>query len=300
MPTSPPPLRYLAAMAAVLLLSGCTGGESDPAGAAPDADLTGCTPDTLETVEQGRLTLSTGAVTRAPWVVGGDAAAKTSANPNDGKGYDAAVGFALAGRLGFAKPDVTWMGIPFAEAIKPGEKSFDVNVNQATITPERQADVDFSTPYYVMRQAVVSLAGRPASDAASLADLRNVTVAVVEGSAAQRVLTEQVELDTPPAAYPDLDKVRGAVSSGTQQALAIDFQTAMQLDRNETQLVDGELVGQLPRGDEATPAFGLVLEKGSPLTRCVNAALAALRNDGTLDRLERQWLMDEPGFPELS
>lgn len=284
-------------MAVAVMVSACTG--SDP-GPVADPDLATCTPDRLETVEQGRFTLSTGAVTRAPWIVGGDEAAKTSGKPSDGKGYDAAVGFALAERLGFAEQDVTWVATPFTEAIAPGEKAFDVNINQATITPERRADVDLSTPYYVVRQAVVSLTGRPASDATSLADLRKVSVAVVEGSAAQRVLTEQVRLDTPPAVYPDLDKVRGAVSSGAQQALAVDFQTALELDRDETRLVDGELVGQLPREDDAAQTFGLVLEKGSPNTRCVDAALAALRDDGTLDRLERQWLMEEPGHPELT
>lgn len=283
-------------MAVAVLLSACTGSDADPVA---DPDLATCTPDRLATVERGRFTLSTGAVTRAPWIVGGDEAAKTSGNPRDGKGYDAAVGFALAERLGFAEQDVTWVATPFTEAIAPGEKAFDVNINQATITPERRADVDLSTPYYVVRQAVVSLTGRPASEATSLADLRKVTVAVVEGSAAQRVLTEQVRLDTPPAVYPDLDKVRGAVSSGTQQALAVDFQTALELDRDETRLVDGELVGQLPSEDDAAQTFGLVLEKGSPNTRCVDAALAALRDDGTLDRLERQWLMEQPGHPEL-
>lgn len=296
MPTASAPARALLAGLAAGLLAACTGGSATTAA---QPDLSRCTPDQLATVETGRLTLSTGVVTRAPWVVGGDLAAKTSGDPNDGKGYDAAVGFALAERLGFAKDAVTWAGVPFAEVLKPGEKTFDVNVNQVTITPERQAAVDFSTPYYVMRQAVVSLTGRPAAEAKSLADLRSVTFAVVECSDAQRVLTEQVQLDTPPAAYPELDKVRGAVSSNTQNALVVDFQTAMELDRDDTRLVDGDLVGQLPRGKESGPAFGLVLEKDSPLTTCVDAALEAMRQDGTLDRLEQQWLMDEPGFPEL-
>lgn len=289
-------LRAASAVAVVLALASCSTGVGQPVGAAATtADLTPCPPAALRTVVPGKLTLSTAAVTRSPWVVGGDA--RTSGNPKDGKGYDAAVGYAVADRLGFAAGQVTWKATPFATALAPGSKDFDVNVNQATINDQRRASVDLSSPYYVVRQAVVSLTGRPAAAARTLADLRGARFAVVKGSPGQRALAD-AGLAATTTAYPGLDQVRGAVSDSAQDALVVDLPTALELDRDDTRLVDGKLVGLLPR-DELAEKFGLVLQKGSSLTPCVDAALASLRQDGTLDRLEREWLVDRLAIADL-
>ena len=284
-----PAPTVLLAVTAVLSLAGCTGGGAG--GAATGAD---CRPGQLDTVTPGTLTLSTGAVTRAPWVVGGDAT--TSGDPRDGKGYDAAVGVAVADRLGYLKGQVTWTGTPFLEAVAAGPKDFDVNVNQATITAERRADVDLSAPYYVMRQAVVTVKGRAAEQVQDLGGLVDAGVAVVTGSPSAQAFQQAVAGARPPVGYPDLDGVRGAVSSGRQDVAVVDFRTALQLDQEERLLVDGELVGLLPAGTGAQEEYGLVLEKDSPLTACVDDALAALRADGTLDRLAQKWLVDGPGY----
>ena len=284
-----PAPTVLLAVAGVLALAGCTG--AGAGGAATGAE---CRPGRLDTVTPGTLTLSTGAVTRAPWVVGGDT--KTSGDPRDGKGYDAAVGFAVADRLGFPADKVTWAATPFLEAVAAGPKDFDVNVNQATITAERRADVDLSTPYYVMQQAVVTVKGRPVERVKDRSALVDVGVAAVTGSPSVEAFRQAVAGARPPVGYPDLDAVRGAVSSGRQDAAVVDFSTALQLDQDERLLVDGELVGLLPPGTGAQEEYGLVLEKGSPLTACVDDALTALQADGTLDRLARQWLVDGPGY----
>lgn len=288
--------RVLLSVAAVLFAgTACAGGQarSDDSRTA----LGSCSPNRMQTVTTGSLTLSTGVVTRAPWVVGGDS--RRSGDPRGGKGYDAAVGYALAERLGYRTDDVTWVGTPFAQAVAEGQKRFDVNINQATITPARADAVDLSRPYYTMRQAVVSLKDRPTARARTLADLRDVSFAAVAGSQAAHVLTTQVDLTRPLQGYADLDAVRGAVTSGTQQALVADYTAAVRFDGDETVLVDGTVVGVLPRVDEGSEAYGLVLEKGSPLTACVNAALLSLRRDGTLRRLEQRWLLDELGYREL-
>lgn len=280
-------------VAALLLTGACTSSAASPGRGA----LSACTPDKLSTVQPDRLTLSTGVVTRAPWVLGQDN--DTVSDPRSGRGYDSAVGFELARRLGFTDAQVSWVAVPFTEAIAAGPKDFDVNVNQATISEDRRADVDLSTPYYVMRQAVVTLSGRPAAAATSLDDLADVTFATVQGTPAMASLTGSVDLATAPVDYPELNEVRAAVSSGRQDALVVDFQTALELDRDEQQLVDGELVGVLPQDEQGAETFGFVLEKSSPLTGCVNAALAAMRADGTLDDLERRWLIEEPDHLDL-
>lgn len=284
--------RGLALIAVMALLTGGCRGSGTTA-------LEGCAPASLATRTKGTLTLSTGVITRSPWVSGPTQEGR-SADPRNGKGYDAAVGFALAERLGFDASQVKWVASPFADTLAAGAKPWDVNVNQVTIRGDRAKDVDLSRPYYTSRQAVVTLKGRPAAGSTSVADLRSVTFAVVAGTAAQTALTQTVHPTTPALTYPDLDKVRGAVSSGAQQALVTDFVTALRLDSQETELVDGTLVGVLPRmKDGSAERFGLVLQKNSPLTPCVNKALDAMDDDGSLERLERKWLVEAQGWKWL-
>jgi polar amino acid transport system substrate-binding protein len=251
-------------------------------------DARGCTPARLKTKQAGVLTLSTGLITRAPWVVGGGSAAKAN-DPHLGKGYDAAVGYALAHELGYDRDHVVWVGSPFPASVAPGTKPFDVSINQATISADRRKAVDLTSPYWVVRDAVVTLKGRALAGVDSLSALRKVQLAAVAGTPADG-------LDL--VRYDDLDGMRGAVSSGHQQGLVTDYNTALKLADDDRQLVDGEMVALLPAAKGAD-GYGFVLQKGSPLTSCVDDALSALRHDGTLDRLEREWLVQEPGLRDL-
>ena len=295
-------LALLALLALLVAVSACSADSPDATAgptAGPPSDLASCTPQRLDTVTPGRLTLSSGPVNRPPWVVGGDVGRGTSGDPNDGRGYDPAVGLAVAEQLGYGPDQVSWVATAFAVAIAAGQKDFDLHVEQATITRERRADVDLSEPYYVMRQAVVTVAGRPVATATGLADLRTARLAVLAGSPGEQLLAELDPTQVAPTVLADLDDARGAVSGAGLDALVVDYQTALELDRDETRLVGGELVGLLPRVTGEAEQFGLVMEKDSSLTSCVDAALSSLRADGTLDGLERRWLSEEPGYADL-
>ena len=69
--------------------------------------------------------------------------------------------------------------------------------------------------------------------------------------------------------------------------LVVDFPTALYMAA--VQLDNGKVVGRLP-AEEGGEHFGVVLEKGSGLTECVNDAIAQLHDDGTIDKLEQKWL----------
>jgi polar amino acid transport system substrate-binding protein len=280
------PKLLLTALAGALFVTSCSASAASPTGA--------CGPDRLATKERGTLTLSTGVITRAPWVVGPQEQGR-SADPHHGQGYDAAVGYTLAERLGFDRADVKWVATPFADALREGQKPFDVNVNQVTIRADRDAAVDLSRPYYRARLAVVALKGSPVLRDTSLDDLRGRTFAVVRGSAAASAAGEVLP-SAAVTAYPDLEEVRRAVSMGARDALVVDYLTALRLDADETQLVDGAMAGVLPSLLADGEQFGLVLEKGSALTACVDEALAGMESDGTLRSLEQRWLVDEPGW----
>lgn len=278
----------------MVALSGCSSSSDGGSEGRPAVDLAGCAPAELTTLTAGRLTLATGPVTRAPWVVGA-ATAGRSPDPREGKGYDAAVGYAVAERLGYSREAVTWVATPFLKAIAAGAKPFDVDVNQITITKEGAATIDLTSPYFVVPQAVVTLSSRPAAAAKDLAALKDESFAVVRDSPAQAALAGVGQV----TAYDELDDVRRAVGEAKQDLLVTDLVTAMRMDSDDQQLVDGDLVGTLDRRPGPAEEFGLALAKDSPLTRCVDAALTSLREDGTLDALEQRWLHDETGWVRL-
>ena len=115
-------------------------------------------------IKDGILTIATSDPAYEPWVVDSD--------PTNGEGFESAVAYAVADQLGFDKDHVEWTVASFDQIIAPGAKDFDFAINQVSISDERKANLDFSSPYYTTSQAVVTLEGSAGADATTLADLR--------------------------------------------------------------------------------------------------------------------------------
>ena len=73
-------------------------------------------------VTTGKLTVATGDPGYEPWIVDN--------KPENGKGFESAVAYAVAAKLGFTASDVVWVRTTFDEAITPGPKNFDINLQQ--------------------------------------------------------------------------------------------------------------------------------------------------------------------------
>ena len=246
------------------------------------------TDGTLPTVTDGVLTIATSDPAYEPWVVDGD--------PSNGKGFESAVAYAVAAQLGFDAEHVEWAVASFDQIIAPGAKKFDVAVNQVSISDERKAALDFSSPYYETTQAVVTLEGTPGAAAATIADLKTLKIGAMVGTTSLTAAQETIDPSTPVSPFNDNDQVKQALTSGLVDAVVVDLPTALYITAAE--LDGGILLGQLPDsagGDE----FGMVLDKGSALTTPVTEALDALREDGTLADLEAEWLTDAAGAPVL-
>jgi polar amino acid transport system substrate-binding protein len=263
--------------ALALTLSGCA------TTAAPEA-----APDELQTITAGKLTIGTGLPAYEPWVVG-DA-------PESGEGFEAAVAYAIAAELGFAPEDVVWVRTTFDEAIAPGAKNFDFNLQQYSITPERQEAVDFSSPYYSTAQTVITVAGSKAAEAKSLADLKGLLIGAATGTTSFSAIETVIAPTAGAQAFNSNDDAKAALANGQVDAIVVDLPTAFYLTAVE--LDGGKILGQLA-GAEAGDSFGLVLDKGSPLTAAVSAAVDALRANGRLAELEATWLADFAGAPVL-
>lgn len=241
------------------------------------------------TVTPGKLTIATGKPAYSPWV--------EDDKPESGKGFEAAVAYAVAEKLGFTKDEVVWTRTTFDEAIAPGPKKWDFNLQQFSITPERKKAVDFSSPYYTTTQAVLTYAGSPAANATSLADLKGVKFGVAIGTTSQKALTTIIAPTNQPKIFNTNEDLVLALKNKQIEALVIDLPTALYLAAAE--LDNGKIVGQLA-DNSGGDQFGLVLAKGSKLTAPVSAAVDSLAADGTLKKLEQTWLSDSIKVPVLS
>ena len=271
-------LRGVAAVGAATLalaLAACApSGESAPAG---------------DYVTEGKLTIGTGEPAYYPWVI--------DDNPESGEGFEAAVAYAVAEELGFAKEDVVWVRTTFDEAIAPGPKNFDFNLQQYSITDERKANVDFSSPYYETTQAIITVEGSKAASATSIADLKDLLIGAATGTTSFDAIESQIAPTAGAQAFNSNDDAKLALESGQVDAIVVDLPTAFYLTGVE--LTGGLIIGQLPLENGTGDTFGLVLAKDSPLTAKVTAAVDALRDNGTLAELEATWLSDSVSVPVL-
>lgn len=286
------PLPLAAAVAATLALAtACAPADESDSEPAADTDVTleDCQPDDLELFEDGTLTIATDSPAFEPWF--------TDDDPTNGEGYEGAVARAVAEKLGFGPEEITWVTQGFNEAIKPGDKPFDFDINQFSITSEREQVVDFSSPYYKAQQGVITLEDSEFADVTSLADLQDAKVGAQVGTTSLEA-TEQLGLASDPLVYDDTSKAAQALQNGQVDAIIADVPTAFYLVAAE---LDGAtLVGQFEPRTGESEEFGLLLDKDSPLTPCVSAAVDALAEDGTLEQLQEQWLSDAVDVPELS
>ncbi|KRE92269.1 ABC transporter substrate-binding protein [Nocardioides sp. Soil774] len=254
---------------------------------APAADE--CTPDAMDTVTGGTLTIATDDPAYEPWFVDND--------PTNGKGYESAVAYAIAEQLGYTAEQVTWVTVPFNKVVQPGPKDFDFDVNQVSITEARRKAVDFSSGYYDVVQTVITNKGSAIDGATSIADLADAKLGAQVGTTSYTAITDQIQPSEDPAVFDTNDQAVQALNNGQIDGIVVDlptayFMTAVQLD-------DGTIVGQLPLPEGEPEQFGAVLDKGSPLTDCVSDAVDALREDGILDQISQEWLAQQ-GAPELS
>ena len=287
------PMRKVSSLVSLLAVFGLTAA----AGSAPvdnsasntsstPAAAGACTKDSMKTLSKGTITFGTDQPAYPPWFVDDD--------PANGKGFESAVAYAVAAKLGYAKEDVKWVRVPFNAAIAPGPKTFDANLNEFSITDERKQAVDFSSPYFDVTQAVVTVKSSPAAQAKSLAGLTGLKLGAQVGTTSY---TAAKALDPAVAVFNNNDDAKAALSSGQLDALVLDLPTAFEV---QSELTDGLIVGQLPAGTEKTEQFGIVLDKGSPLTACVSKAVDELGNDSELFKLQKTWLAGAGNAPVLS
>jgi len=258
--------------------------------AAPSASAPNCVPAQLQTLSAGKLTFGTDDPVYPPWFVDN--------KPENGQGFESAVAYAVATKLGYTKDQVTWTRVPFANAIAPGPKKYDIDINEFSITEQRKKAVDFSSPYYDVTQAVVSTKTSKIAGAKSLADLKGAKLGAQVGTTSLRAISEVIKPTQGEQVFNNTDDAKKALQNGQIDGLVVDLPTAFYITSAE--LNNGVIVGQVAQPSGTPEQFGLVMDKGSPLTSCVSLAVDELRTGGDLKQLETQYLSGVSGAPVLS
>ncbi|MBA2337792.1 MAG: amino acid ABC transporter substrate-binding protein [Acidimicrobiia bacterium] len=295
--------RTMLTVAAVLAVaaSAC-GGDDDGAAATTSGDAATsttaatatnadtCGIDNLELVTPGTLTVATGEPAFPPWVLDDD--------PAGGEGFEAAVVYAVANAMGFSDDQVTWIRTDFNEAIAPGPKDFDFNIQQYSISDERDEVVDFSDGYYTVKQALVAFADSPVAAATTVGDLAEFRLGAQIGTTSLDYIEDVIQPTTPASVYDTNADAKSAIDAQQVDALVFDLPTAFFITAVE--MPDTAIVGQFETPGEAAEELGMLFADGNPLVECVNVALAAATDDGTLAALEEQYLANGGDIPTIT
>lgn len=271
------------ALGVTALLAGAAGCGGSNDSSAKSGDIT------QQTYEPGSLTIATGQPTYEPWVI--------DDKPETGKGYEAAVAYAVAEKMGFKKSQVKWTRSTFDQAVAPGaQKDWDMNIQQFSITSERKNSVDFTPSYYNETQAVVVLKSGKYADTTSVSDLKDGMIGAMVGTTSYDFTASKIKKDI--KTFNDNAALAQALSSNQIDALVIDTPDAVNMVQTG-QVKNAKIIGQLP-GSEDKEGMGIVLPKGSPLTQEASKAMDTLKKDGTIQKLQKEWLKEyTTDIPEL-
>ncbi|MGD2044121.1 MAG: ABC transporter substrate-binding protein [Acidimicrobiia bacterium] len=288
-------LTILSVLVSMALVVAACGGDEGGGDGDEDGDTGSCAVEDLNLVTADTLTVATGEPVFPPWMGVGD---DNFDVPESGTGFEGALVYALAEELGFSDEQVTFVRTGFDEAIAPGPKEWDFNIQQYSITEDRDEVVDFSDPYYTTRQALVTYPDSPFASVESIDDLADAQLGAAIGTTSLDFIEDVIQPNTEASVYDENVDVEAAMNAGQIDGLVVDLPTAYFITAVQ---VEGSIIAGQFEAEAADPDdFGMLFEEGNSLVACVNQALSALRNDGTLQALEDEWLTQEGGVPTIT
>jgi polar amino acid transport system substrate-binding protein len=276
---------------------------SESVAASPTDAAASCAPEDLATKTPGTFTVGTdnpafppyfsepedGETATEPWELG---------DPTNGRGFESAIAYALAEQLGFGEDQVTWIPVPFNNAIAPGPKEFDVYLAQVSFTEERTQAVDLSEGYFFSNQALVTTADSPLADATTIEEVAQFRLGVAGNTTSLTYIEERIQPTEEPRVYDDNTGVKSGLEADQIDGGVFDLATAFYIVNVEME--DGVVVGQFPSDPEEKEHFSFVLDLDSPLTACVNEAILTMGENGELDSIAAEWLADYVNAPQIT
>ena len=275
-------MRRFIVLGAVLIMFAFAACSEETSGGGEAGGAAGCDPSDPPVLEPGVLTVATDRPAYPPWFEG---------SPKNYSGYEGELANEIADRM---ELDIKWVVEPFNKSYAPGEKDYDFDINQISITPEREQAVDFSDGYFNNNQGVLATEGTPITEATSVDDLKSYQLGAQVGTTSLSFINTVIQPETQPKVFDTTNDSKSALESGQIDALVTDVVTTVFL--RDFEIKGTVVVGQYPTDEQ----FGMLFEKGSPLVDCVNQVLADIKADGTLEKLQKEWLQDYLSVPTLT
>jgi len=160
--------------------------------------------------------------------------------------------------------------------------------------------VDFSIPYYNDQKALLVPGDSPAASATSFADIQDLSYGATIGTTDADYIVETIGIpEADVAIYDDQAATFAALDAGQIDATVIGLPTALYITGVEMPQIT--IAGLLPRTDDGDEGdMGMLFEDGNPARDCVDTALQALTDDGTLAELDEQWMQSGGDLPEIT
>jgi polar amino acid transport system substrate-binding protein len=207
--------------------------------------------------------------------------------PDNPTGFEVDIAEEIGRRLGL---ETKWIEFVWTNLFSPAPKPFDFDINETTITDERDEVVDFSIPYFEANQSVLVHKGTDAESAATLDDVKGMLLAAQEATTGLTYIRDTIEPSQKPRIFPTTAAANQALLNQTIDAFIIDLPIAAGLvGENPDDLV---VVGQFITNEN----WGIVFEEGSQLKQHVDRVLQEMIDDGTLKEFQDKWL---PGTTEV-
>ena len=283
-------------VAALAAACGSSNGDEGGGGGGTTTAAARCSKGDLNLVTSGKLTIGTDNPAYPPWFGGSPGHGWKVSDPYSGEGYESAVAYAVAKQLGFSKDEVTWKYTPFNTSYAPGPKSFDFDITQISYTPKRAKQVTFSNSYYDVNQSVVVNKGTPIASVTTKAGLKPYELGAQLGTTSYQFIQDEIKPSKQPSVFPTNAGAVQALKNKQIDGLVVDLPTAFYV--TAVQVPNSKVLGQFP-AQPGGEHFGVVFQKGNSLVTCVNEELSKLRSNGTLKRLQQQWLAKATGAPTL-
>jgi polar amino acid transport system substrate-binding protein len=210
---------------------------------------------------------------------------------DDPKGFEVDLADAIAKELGV--PKVEWKNTPFTGLFRPGPKDFDMAINEITITPERSQVVDFSEPYFDANQGFLIKKGGPAEGVQSIAEMKDLQFGVQATTTGAAYVKDEIQPEKQVREFSTLGAATQALANGQIDAFLMDVAIGAEIVKERGDEVD--MTGQFITNER----YGILFEKGNSLRQPVNEAIAKIKADGTLERLQAKWFPGTEDLPEL-
>ncbi|MFN7286252.1 MAG: substrate-binding periplasmic protein [bacterium] len=175
------------------------------------------------------------------------------------------------------------------QAVRDGQ--FDVAMNGISITEERKKQIAYSDPYMVSEQYMLVRTDESRfTDAASFKGNKDFLVGAQAGTTNFYVavynLLESDEKDPRIKLFETFGASVQALKAGDVDTVLMDMAGAegsINADPGKLKVIGGPL---------GRDEFGFIFKQGSDLIAPINAALASMKADGTIERLNKKWFYE--------